>query len=269
MAAAFRLYPKIATFFSDDGTLLAGGELRFKEAGTSTPKDVYAEKALSTNNGSTVALDASGRPSVAIWGSGQYDVHLYDADGVKVGEDLTVEIPGGEATALPTLSADKFLTNDGSVMSWAEILQVPDPTGSADKVLSTDGTTLTWIAKPTDGAAGADGVANVAQTATSCTVMDMLLQTGTGTGTNVGGRTQDASVTFGTAFTSAPLFIGIQVTNASLSGFGNMPSWSIATSSTTGFTVKFTMGELDDSQSGFDFNSAVTFKYFAMGVNAA
>src|SRR3546814_5415124 len=50
---------------------------------------------------------AAGRPEHPIWGSGQYDVHLYDADNVKVGEDLTVEIPGGEATALPTLSADK------------------------------------------------------------------------------------------------------------------------------------------------------------------
>src|SRR5690606_10010303 len=140
MAAAFRLYPQFSTFFSDDGTLLSGGELRFFSAGTSTPKDVFGEKALSTNNGSTIDLDAAGRPEHPIWGSGQYDVDLYDADGVKVGEDLTVEIPGGEATALPALQAGEFLTNDGSVMSWDEILQVPDPTGSANKILSTDGT---------------------------------------------------------------------------------------------------------------------------------
>src|SRR5690606_23971572 len=105
-------------------------------------------------------------------------------DGVKVGEDLTVEIPGGEATALPSLSADKFLTNDGSVMSWADVRQVPDPTGSADKVLSTDGTTLTWIAKPADGAAG---TANVSQDATSFTVEDMRVAFGSATGTSAGG----------------------------------------------------------------------------------
>ena len=175
---------------------------------------------------------------------------------------MTVEIPGGEATALPALSADKFLTNDGAVMSWAEVLQVPNPTGSADKVLSTDGTTLTWIDKPTDGAAG---TANVAQDATSFGVEDMYVITGTGTGTSVGGRTQTCAVTFATAFTSTPVWIGIQVTSSSLSSAGNMPSWSIATDSATGFTVKFTMGELDDSGSGFDYNGAVQFSYLAIG----
>lgn len=266
MAAAFRLYPQFSTFWSDDGTLLAGGQLRFFEAGTATPKNVYGEKALSTNNGSTIDLDAAGRPEHPIWGSGQYDVHLYDADNVKVGEDLTVEIPGGEATALPTLSADKFLTNDGSVMSWAEVLQVPDPTGSADKILSTDGTTLSWIAKPADGAAG---TANVSQTATSYTVEDMLVQTGSATGTSAGGRTQSVSVTFGTAFTSTPIFVDVAVTSTSLSSFGNMPSHTITAKSTTGFTVKFTMGELDDSQAGFDFNAGVAFDYMAVGVKTA
>lgn len=263
MPAAFRLYPAIQTFFSDDGTLLSGGELRFFLAGTSTPKNVYGEKALSTNNGSTIDLDAAGRPEHPIWGSGQYDVELYDADAVKVGEDLTVEIPGGEATALPTLSADKFLTNDGSVMSWAPVLEVPDPTGSANKILSTDGTALSWIDKPADGDAG---TANVAQDATSFSVEDMLVQTGSATGTSAGGRTQSKSVTFGTAFTSTPVFIGIQVTSSSLSSYGNMPSWSIATVSTTGFTVKFTMGEMDDAQAGFDFNAGVAFNYLAVGV---
>lgn len=263
MAAAFRLYPQFQTFWSDDGTLLAGGELRFLLAGTSTPKDVFGEKALSTNNGSTITLDAAGRPEHPIWGSGQYDVELYDADAVKVGEDLTVEIPGGEATALPTLSADKFLTNDGSVMSWSEILEVPDPTGSANKILSTDGTSLSWIDKPADGAAG---TANVAQTATTFTVEDMLVQTGTGTGTSAGGRTQSVSVVFPTAFTSTPIFVAVAVTSATLSSFGNMPSHAITAKSTTGFTVKFTMGEMDDSQAGFDFNAGVAFDYMAVGV---
>jgi hypothetical protein len=265
MPAAFRLYPTFQTFFSDDGTLLAGGQLRFKLAGTSTAKDVYGEKALSTNNGSTIDLDAAGRPEHPIWGSGQYDVDLYDADGVKVGEDLTVEIPGGEATALPALSADKFLTNDGSVMSWADVLQVPDPTGSANKVLSTDGETLSWIDKPADGA----DASNVAADTTSFHVDDMYLVTGTGTGSSTGGRTQDVSVTFGTAFTSAPVFVGIQVTSSSLSSAGNMPSWAITSSSTTGFTVKFTMGELDDSQSKYNFNAGVSFKYMAVGVRTS
>ena len=262
MPAAFRLYPGFQTFFSDDGTLLAGGQLRFKLAGTSTPKDVYGEKALSTNNGSTIDLDAAGRPEHPIWGSGQYDVDLYDADGVKVGEDLTVEIPGGEASALPALSADKFLTNDGSVMSWTEIEQVPDPTGSANKILGTDGTTVSWVDRPSNGA----DATNVGADATSLHVDDMYVVTGSATGSSLGGRTQTVNVAFGTAFTSTPVFVGIQVTSSSLSSAGNMPSWAITSSSTTGFTVKFTMGELDDSQSKYNFNAGIAFNYVAIGV---
>jgi hypothetical protein len=254
------------TFLGLSGQLLASGYLKFYSAGTTTPKDVFGEKALSTNNGSTITLDASGRPDDDVWGSGSYFVEIYDADDVKQGEADNVEIPGGEATALPTLVAGEFLTNDGSVMSWDGILQVPDPTGSANKILVTDGTTVSWGDRPADGDAG---TANVTQTSTEITVEDMALVTGSATGTSVGGRTQSVAVTFATAFTSTPVWIGIQVTSSSLSSFGNMPSWSIATSSTTGFTVKFTMGEMDDSQAGFDFNAGVAFKYVAMGVRTA
>jgi hypothetical protein len=94
----------------------------------------------------------------------------------------------------------------------------------------------------------------------------MYVVTGSATGSSLGGRTQTVSVTFGTAFTSAPVFVGIQVTSSSLSSAGNMPSWAITSSSTTGFTVKFTMGELDDSQSKYNFNAGIAFNYVAIGV---
>lgn len=269
MPAAFKLYPSFQTFFSDDGTLLAGGSLKFLAAGTSNTKNVFGEKALTTNNGFTVTLDAAARPLVEIWGSGQYDVELYDADSVKVGEDLLVEVSGGEATALPALDADKFLTNDGGTMSWAEIRELPDPTGNADKVLSTDGTVYTWIAKPADGAAGAAATSDITQTATTVKLNDMMMQTGTGAGSSIGGRTQAVSITFGTAFTSTPVFIDVCVTSSSLSSFGNMPTHRISSKSTTGFTVTFTMSELDDSQSGYNFNAGVAFDWMAWGVNTA
>jgi len=125
-----------------------------------------------------------------------------------------------------------------------------------------------WIDKPADGAPGADAT-NVTSTSTSFSVGDILGQGGTGTGTNIGGRSQSATVVFDTAFDSAPLIIDIEVNNSSLSTGGTMPSWSIATRSATGFTVTFTMGEIDDTRSDFNFNAAVTFKYFALGVKAA
>src|SRR4249919_1791619 len=139
MPAAFRLYSKLQSFFSDDATLLAGGSLRFYQAGTETPKSVFGEKALTTNNGSQIALDASGRAAVAIWGTGQYDVDLHDADGAKVGEDLMVEVDGGEATALPALSADKFLANNGVATLWAAIRQLPNPADHEGDILAVSG----------------------------------------------------------------------------------------------------------------------------------
>jgi hypothetical protein len=148
MPAAFRLYSKMDTQLGDAGQLLPGGSLKFYLAGTTTPKDVFGELALTTNNGSTVTLSASSRPLVDVWGSGSYFVELYDVDGVKQGEADNVQIPGGEATALPALVDGEFLTSDGAVMSWADILQVPDPTGNTGKYLSTDGSLPTWVTGP-------------------------------------------------------------------------------------------------------------------------
>jgi hypothetical protein len=246
------------TFWGLTNQSLPGGYLKFYSAGTLTPKNVYGEKALTTNNGSTIALDASSRPSLDVWGSGSYFVEIYDADNVKQGEADDVEIPGGEATALPTLVAGKYLTNDGSVMSWADIREVPDPTGHADQVLSSDGTVLTWIAKPANGA---DGTSDL----TAVGLDGKTIRTGSATGTSSGGRTQDVSVTFATALDAEPDFIGIEITSVSLSTGGTMPSWSFPSKSATGFTVRFTMGEIDDTRAQFDFNADVAFKYWAIG----
>lgn len=266
--AAFRIFDQLRTFYGLSGQLLAGGYLSFYEAGTTTPANVYGDKALSVNNGSTVELDASGRPNVDVWGdtAESYKVELYDSDDVKQGEIDDLEVPGGAGQTIPVPDSGEFLTGDGTNFIAASIREVPDPTGSADKILSTDGTDLQWVAKPADGS---DGTANVSQAASEFTVEDMAIVTGTGSGTNAGGRTQTATVTFATAFTSVPVFVDVVPSDTALSTYGNMPSWSVTAKSTTGFTVKFTMGELDDAQSGFDFNSAVDFSYIAVGVRTS
>lgn len=267
MPTAFRLFPPFMVFEGDDHVPLAFGYIKTYETDTTTPKDVFGEKALTTNNGSTIALDSAGRLNVDVWGDGAYYAAIFNTAGVQVDAANNIEIPGGAAQTIPIPDPDYFLTGDSINILTALVRQLPDPTGQNDKILVVSGDSYVFIAKPVDGAPGAAGTSNVTQTSTDFSVNDMFVRSGTATGTNVGGRSQSASVTFGTAFTTAPVWIGIQVTNASLSGFGNMPSWAIATSSTTGFTVKFTMGELDDSQSGFDFNGAVTFKYVAIGVD--
>lgn len=268
MPAAFQLYRKSQTFFGDDGQEIPGGSLAFFEAGTSTPAHVYAEKALSTDNGVTVTLDASSRPSVAIWGTGAFDVKVYNADAVLVGEDLQIEIPGGEATALPTLDPDKFLTNDGAVMSWADILQVPDPTGHADQVLSSDGTTLTWIAKPADGA---DGVSDTATTSTTARIGNILIQSGTATAPSDTSVRTSVNITFPTAYTK--IWAVLPVVNTSSVSTGNggaIPVGSVTGytpgSAATGATINFrnpSDGDIIDS--GDYISSSVPISWIAIG----
>lgn len=146
---AFRLFSRLNTFYGLTGQLLAGGELRFYDAGTTTPRDVYGDSDLSVNNGVTVDLDSSGRPDVDVWGEGAYFVEAYDALGVKQGEADDVQIPGAGGLAIPALETGKFLTNNGAVLLWNSIREVPDPTGQGGKQLGTDGDLIFWEAKPT------------------------------------------------------------------------------------------------------------------------
>lgn len=261
---AYLLAHKLTTFFGSTGQLLAGGYVRWYEVGTTTPKDVYGERALSTNNGDTIDLDASGRLEHECWAdtAEAYFAEIYDSDDVKQGEISYIEIPGGAGQTIPVPDAGEFLTGDGTNFAVAEILQVPDPTGNANKLLGTDGVDLNWVARPSDGAAG---TSDTSTSSSGFTVGSKRIQWGTDSGTSSGGRTQTKSVTFPVAFSATPDVVDVTVSNSSLSSFGNMPTHSITSKSTTGFTVKFTMSELDDSGAGFDFNAGVAFSYFAMG----
>ena len=58
--AAFLLFDKITTWNGSAGELLAGGQFRFFEVDTTTPQDVYGDRALTVNNGVTVDLDGAG-----------------------------------------------------------------------------------------------------------------------------------------------------------------------------------------------------------------
>jgi hypothetical protein len=189
-----------------------------------------------------------------------YFVELYDADDVKMGDFDDYGVPGGPAQTVPIPDVGEYITGDGTNFILEDLTDrlVPDPSGNANKVLSTDGDSLLWIAKPADGA---DGVSDL-----SAVGLDgKTIRTGSATGTSSGGRTQDVSVSYSTALDAAADFIGIEITSATLSSGGTMPSWSFTASSASGFTVRFTMGEIDDSRSDFDFNAGVAFNYWAVG----
>jgi hypothetical protein len=97
---------------SDDNPL-AGGEMRFFEAGTPTPKAVFSDADRLVSLGTIVELNSSGvpvsganTPTLIYYGTGDYKYELYDANGTKLFEfdDIPgyVEPAAEVTTALPT-----------------------------------------------------------------------------------------------------------------------------------------------------------------------
>lgn len=50
---SFRILDQFPAFLGPDGRPVVGGELRFYDSGTTTPRDVYADSELTISNGST------------------------------------------------------------------------------------------------------------------------------------------------------------------------------------------------------------------------
>lgn len=127
---ASRLLNQATTYFDDLGAPVAGGMLYFYENGTTTPKDVYGDKALTTNLGSTELLDSAGRQVNDIWLDGTYTVALEDADGVQVWSRDDVEAP----SEIPAGGlAGQVLASDGAGnIEWIDVEQVPLPSGGSE-----------------------------------------------------------------------------------------------------------------------------------------
>lgn len=259
---AFRLYDKIQTFYGLSGQLLAGGYLKFYIAETTTPQDVFGEKALTTNNGSTVALDSSGRLVHDVWADTDdaYFVEVYDADDVKQSEADNIEVPGGAGQTVPVPNTGEYLTGDGTNFLTEDLTQflLPDQTGHSNTVLGTDGTTASWVAKP---AAGAD--ANITVTANSVLwdggAVKVMEQFNTSTATNSNSRTCSKSITFPTAFTATPVVSIVPTFAAAPTTGGNVyPHWDITAVSTTAFTVTFSTYTGGTSADSFADNSVIS-----------
>ena len=73
--------------------------------------------------------------------------------GIKVGNNLSINNSTGVLSAddqLPSQSGNsgKFLTTNGSAVSWATVDALPSQTGNSGKFLTTNGTTASWVALP-------------------------------------------------------------------------------------------------------------------------
>lgn len=262
---AYLLLDKCRTFHGLTGQLLPGGYAKFYVSGTTTPQSVYGERALSTNNGSTIDLDASGRLEHECWAdtTDAYFIELFDSDDVKQGEISYMEVPGGSGQVIPVPGEGQVIGGDGTNFLLLDPFWLPDPAGNSGKLLGSDGAAWLPVARPSDGAAG---TSDTSTSATGLTVGDKRIQWAFGTGTNSGGRTQTVTLTWPVPFATAPSVVAPFLLNNSLaSGSSNMPSPSVTNITTTGATVKWTMGELDDTGGIWDFAAAVQCGALAIG----
>lgn len=260
---AFRIVDPFPAYLGLLGLPAAGGTLRFFDTGTDTPKDVFGDPNLTVNNGSSVLIGTDGRTVVEVWGDGIYRVRLYAADNTLIAEADPVEIEGGTGAAIPALSANKFLTNDGAVMSWADVLQVPDPTGSASKILGTDGVNLLWQTPP--AIPDLPIVNNPVSNPNSAQIGTLLIQWGSRSLPPNGFRQQADGVNFVEAFGTCYLVYVIATTITATAG-GQIAVPAVVTKSPGNFAVQF---DTDDwGQTNAQFINNLTYDWIAYGSKA-
>jgi hypothetical protein len=273
---AFRLYDPAPVFMDLAGTApAAAGTLEtYSDEACTTPLVTYNSPDLDVANPTEIDLDADGRASVEIWSSVAFFLRLKESDGTVVWtREITSGVPAG--LVLPELDEGEYITGDGAGgYAAATLMPLPDPTGSADYmvVVNADGDGYELQAQPTAPEAPelditiASGSLIVGDGTNPTPKMRLLC--GTGSGTSTGGRTQTTTVTFAAdSFSAAPTIFVPVLTNASgLSPDGNVPIPRVTVLSATGATIVWTMGELDDTQTDYDFNTGVAFMWFAMGL---
>jgi hypothetical protein len=267
---------KAHTYFGLQGQILAGGSMKFYQAGTTTPQSVYGDPELSVNNGSQIALDSAGRPTVDVWASttARFFIEWYDASSVKQYDLDDVEVPGGAGQVVPVPGENEVLGGDGDNFVLLDVTGkwLPDMAGNANKILGTDGSLASWIAKPADGAAGtSDIVISTGSIKWSNGSNHVLKQWAADSVAGGGGLSVSKSVTFPVAYTTAPK-VDVQVTGTNPTSAGNIEvKWRVVVT-TTGFTVTFdthTGGSSADLSGNGNLTGTVSFGWEAIGPTAS
>lgn len=95
MASAAPLPPGLLQFSDQNGAPYAGGQVITYVPGGTTPKTTWQDPNQTTANENPIPLDAAGRCN--IWGSGQYRMQLWDADGNLIFDQLTEASDSGSS----------------------------------------------------------------------------------------------------------------------------------------------------------------------------
>lgn len=234
---------------------VAGGFLQFYEIGTTTPKLTWSDQGLTIPNANPVPLDSSGRANVNIWLSGSYSVRLTNSLGAVIWTRDVSDGSTGQAV-IPPMEAGKFLTNDGSVYLWGDVLQLPDPTGSDGKVPVASGGVYVLQSFPTYPTVPV-------VTDNSVKTGNILHQWGFGSIPASGTKVATVTINFPTAYVANPYCtVGInRGSGVVAAGFIGCLGW---TASTTQLTIAW---DLNIVQTGSEYNltSPIPIQWSAIG----
>lgn len=268
---AERFFDPNAVMFDMDGvTPCAGGTLTFSESGTSTPKDVFGDIDLSTNNGNIIDLGVDGRPEVEIFGEGAYRAILKNADGDTVWsrDNVILRESASEELNLPDYSGAEegyVLKIVDGVPAWVDPgPTLPDPTGNADKYLTTDGDVYLF-AEPPDEVILPEG--GVVISSGSIKIGTTLIKYGNDTATSAASQTVTKAITY-SGFASAPLvFLTPQV--GAVTGESGGVEAHAASVTSSGFTGTFIAPDMGDVPGSENVTSNVPFGWIAIGTASA
>jgi hypothetical protein len=273
--AAFRLLDQLPQYRDALGNICAGGSLTFSNSGGSTPRNVYSDDTLGTSLGAVITLDADGRHSEDVWLSGEYRVILKDGDDVTVWQrDNVRDVATGGLQPPDAADADdgQALFTDGTEGGWYfdDVLTIPSQTGHAGEFLTTDGEALSWDAIATYDADNLPGGITATPGASGSVVIGgVRIQWGADTAPTATGFHTSKAVTFGTAFSGAPTFVGVTpkvgagVTNNSPADW---PLGTYTSETTTGFTAHFHCpGENEVGAGDINVTSSIPFTWLAIG----
>lgn len=109
------------TVFDNAGNIISGGKAKFYLAGTTTPQEVWADRALTTTRGATVTADSAGRfPDIWVPETISYRVQILDANDVLL-EDVDYAIQATATTAATTTAGAevKNILVNGGMDVWS------------------------------------------------------------------------------------------------------------------------------------------------------
>ncbi len=269
---AFRFLDPNPIYWANDGTMCAGGTLRFYENNSTTPTNAGEGQDLSPSLGATITLDSSGRAEDDVWlASGSYRARLYNADDeLQWSRDYVQDADGLALTPLDPADGneDDVYSTDGIAALWRAIREVADPTGHSGKYYGNDGAVTGWYAFPAATVYDEDSLpGGIAQDATTFRVGNLLVQTGSGTAATSGTTATSEGVTFGAAFDTAPVVVGVTPTVGSVTSEGAHVSAQATSITTSGFTANFFAGA-EDGGGDLSISTPVTFRWIAFGIKA-